>query len=130
MVYDGLDAGDETRRNGDYVGLPHPDADGTAVDSLTVPRGRLVTYDGTDIAEVTTDASDIAGVVANYDVYGDTGQEEVKGDANVKTSGTAIVDFSNFGTPPAAGDFIGNNNEVVVLQASDSGTDHFEVLLR
>lgn len=130
MVFDGLDAGDETRRNGDYVGVAHADDDGTSIDSLTVPRGRLVTHDGTSIVEVTSTAADILGVVANYDVYGDTGQEKVKGDANVKVGGTAIVDFSNFETVPSEGDFIGNNNEAVVLEASDSGADHFEVLLR
>lgn len=130
MVYDGLDAGDETRRNGDYVGLPHADADGTARDSVTVETGQLVGFDGADIAKVTASGNDIVGVVYAYDVYGDTGQEEVSdNDVTVKTSGTAIVDFSDW-TGVSAGDVLGNNGEVYVLEASDSGEDHFEVLLR
>lgn len=131
MVYDGLDAGDETRRNGDYVGLPHADSDGTARDSVTVDTGQLVGYDGSNITKVTASGNDIFGVVYAYDVYGDTGQEEISdNDVTVKTSGTAIVDFSDWGTTPSAGDALGNNGEVLVLEASDSGTDHFEVLLR
>jgi hypothetical protein len=137
MVYEGLNPGDETRRNGDYVGLPHDqDAGGTA----DVDEGQLVAFDGTNIVAVDdTSAEDVFGVLYTYQYAGDSGGSPQPDsnivqdrDATVKTSGTAIADLSGMTTPssPSAGDVLGPNGEVLVLQASDSGTDHFEVLLR
>jgi len=127
MVFEGLDAGDETRRHGDYVALPHDE------DSDGVTPGQVVTYNGTKITEVTSSSSDIFGVLYTYQVFedGETGQTiDQSKDATVKVSGTVIADFSNWGSTPSAGDVLGNNGEALVLEASDSGTDHFEVLLR
>lgn len=131
MVWDGLDAGDETRRQGDYVGLPHDEAtDG-------VVEGEPVTYDGTDIAAAAVDGAGggdaIFGVLYTYQYYQDpqTGETVRQDqDATVKTSGTVIADLSNVAATPSAGQALGPNGEMLVLGASDSGSDHYEVLLR
>jgi len=127
MAFEGLDAGDETRRHGDYVALPHDqDSDGVA-------PGQVVTYNGTKITEVTSSSSDIFGVLYTYQVFedGETGQTiDQSKDATVKVAGSVIADFSNWGSTPSVGDVLGNSGEVLVLEESDSGADHYEVLLR
>lgn len=131
MVYEDLDAGDETRRNGDYVSYPHADSDGTALDSVSIPRGSLVAFDGTDLQEV-TDVSgsglDIAGVLANYDVSGDTGKEVVGPKANVKVRGEVIADLGGFS--PAEGEYLdsGDNSDVYVVEQVDG--DLYRVQVR
>jgi hypothetical protein len=127
MAFEGLDAGDETRRHGDYIALAHDEAnDGVA-------PGQVVTYDGTAVSEVTSSSSDIFGVLYTYQVFedGETGQTiDQSKDATVKVSGSVIADFSNWGSTPSVGDVLGNSGEVLVLEESDSGADHYEVLLR
>jgi hypothetical protein len=132
MVYEGLDAGDETRRNGDYIGFPHPDGDGTALDSVSVPVGVPVTYDGTNIAEATASASDIVGVTYAYDVYGDTGQEKISdNDVTVKTSGSVLADLSGIGVTAGDGGTVhGNNGELLIVEVVDADNDIAEVLIR
>lgn len=134
MAFEGLDAGDETRKNGDYVGFPHPDADGTALDNVTIPQGRVVTYDGTDLGEVVGDGtSNVAGVLANYDVSGDTGQEEVHGDANVKVRGEVLADLTAYvnGTATVAeGATLGANGEVFVVEEVDADNNLYRVQVR
>ncbi len=132
MTFDGLDAGDETRRNGDYVGLPHTtNADGSGGPS----EGELVLYDGSTISAASADPTGetIAGVLYTYQYYGEDNQIRTDRDATVKTSGTVIADLSTQegGTDAVEpGAALGANGEVLVLEASDSGTDHYEVLLR
>jgi hypothetical protein len=57
------------------------------------------------------------------------------GDATVKTRGSVIADLSAYvdngtGTTVAEGNSLGPNGEILVVEESDSGTNHFEVLLR
>lgn len=132
MVYEGLNAGDETRRNGDYVGLPHDEA------TDEIDEGELVTHDGTDISpvsDVSDTGSDIFGVLYTYQYSGDSGGApqpdsniEQDSDATVKVSGTVVADLSSFSV--SAGDALGPHGEVLVLRPSDSGSGHYEVLLR
>ena len=115
MVFEGLDPGDETRRNGDYVGFDIPDAAGTALDSVTIPRGALVAFDGTELSEVTDPANeDIAGVLANYNVSGDTGQEVVDKSANVKVRGEVLADLTDY--TPVEGEYLDANADVYVVE--------------
>lgn len=133
MVFEGLDAGDETRRNGDYVGFPHPDADGTALDSVSIPQGVPVAYDGTvlsEVADVTGTGPDIAGILANYDVYGDTGQEKVAGDANVKMRGEVIADLTDFDGTATAGSYLDAGNTIYVVEEVDADDNLYRVQVR
>jgi len=130
--FDDLDPGDETRTHGDYVGFAHPDSDGTSVDSVTIARGRVVSYDGTQLAEVTGDNSDdVCGVLANYDVYGEG--EEVQGDANVKTRGEVLADLTAYvdGTATvSAGSALGANGQIYVEEEVDSTNNLYRVQVR
>ena len=132
--WDDLDPGDETRRFGDYVGYPHPDPDGTAVDSVTIPRGRVVAYDGTELSEVTGDnTDDVCGVLANYDVYGDYGAEKVAGDANVKCRGEVKADLTAYvnGTATVTeGGALGANGQIYVVEEIDAGNNLYRVQVR
>jgi len=131
MAYEDLDAGDETRRNGDYVGLPHPDGDGTDLDNVTIPQGAPVTYDGTGLAESTTDVDEIAGVLSNYDVYGDTGKERVGPEANVKFRGEVIADLTNWsGTGPSEGAYLDDAQTVYVVEEVDATNNLYRVQVR
>lgn len=122
MAFEDLDPGDETRRNGDYVAFPHGEDAGTPLDSdALIPRGAPVDYDGDALTEVTGSSDPIAGILANYDVYGDTGQEEVGEEANVKMRGECLADLSEI--DPSEGDRIGENGEVFVVEEI---TDHPE----
>lgn len=117
MVFEGLDPGDETRRNGDYVGFNTPDSEGTALDSVTIDRGKPVTYDGTVLAESTADADEIAGILANHNVSGDTGKEVVDGTATVKMRGEVLADLSNWGgTGPSEGAYLDDAQTVYVVE--------------
>lgn len=125
--YDDLDAGDDTRRNGDYIAYPHPDNEGDALSSVTINRGRLVTYDGTDLSEATSTTDDMFGVLQNYDVYGDTGKEKVGQEATVKTNGSVLANLgANFS--PTVGTYLDDNANVFVNQQVGS-TDVYEVIL-
>jgi hypothetical protein len=131
MVYEGLDAGDETRRNGDYVAFPHPDGAGTALDSVTIARGEPVKYDGTDLELADADADVITGILANYDVYGDTGQEEVEEEANVKMRGEVLADLTNWGgTSPSVGSYLDDSNVVYVVEEVDADDNIYRVQVR
>ena len=135
-------AGDESRRNGDYLGLPHPNGDDTKISNASPAKGVPVTYDGTDIATVTGDDSDtVAGVVHEYNVYGGnqgSGNEQlVRGDrdATVKTRGAVIADLSAYvdngtGTTVAEGNSLGPNGEILVVEEVENGTNLYEVLVR
>lgn len=132
--------GDETRRNGDYIGLPHPDSSDVALSNVTIPKGRVVTYDGTDIAEVTGDNSDnVTGVVYEYNVYGGnqgSGNEQLvraDRDATVKTRGAVAADLTAYadGTATVAeGATLGANGRIEVLEEIDASNNLYEVLVR
>jgi len=136
MVYEGLNPGDETRRNGDYVGLPHDYASNDGPDV-----GELVTHNGSNVvAAADSDGSfddPIVGLAYTYQYAGDSGGAP-QPDSNivqsraltVKTSGTAVAEFDGTSLSPSPGDVLGQNGEVVVLQPADCGVDAYEVLLR
>jgi hypothetical protein len=128
--------GDETRRNGDYIGLPHPDGE-VRLSNVTLPKGKVVTYDGTDIGEVTGDNNDpVTGVVYEYDVFGDSPDPYVRGDrdATVKTRGAVVADLSKYQTTltggVSEGDNLGANGRIEVLEEVENGTNLYEVLVR
>lgn len=123
MTYEDLDAGDETRRFGDYVAFPHGEDAGTSLDDAPIAQGRPVDYDGTELSEVTDSANAIAGILSNYDVYGDTGKEELGEEANVKMRGECLADLSGLDSTPSEGDYLGENGEVFVVEEV---TDHPE----
>lgn len=122
----GLDAGDETRHRGDYLGFPHTEADGTAIGDIVGPvEGEFVTLDANgDIAAAAvpgdnTGTDNLVGVLYTYPYYGDSSNAGpyVRGgrDATVKTGGTVVVDFSNVAASPSAGDRLGPFGEALVL---------------
>jgi hypothetical protein len=127
--------GDETRRNGDYLGLPHPDGE-VRLSNVTVPKGKVVTYDGTDVAEVTGDNSvPVAGVLYEYNVFGDSPDPLVRGDrdATVKTRGAVVADLGAYASGTATvslGDTLGPNGEILVVEEVQNGTNLYEVLVR
>lgn len=137
--FDGLNVGDETRRHGDYVGLPHTVSDGTAVGSLgALDRGAPVNLDGDGNLDVAASGEAVVGVLYAFDVYGDSSRDgpyvDGDSDATVKTSGTVIADVAPMVSGAvSAGDVLGANGELVVLEVleSDGGdTEVAEVLLR
>lgn len=129
MAFEDLDAGDETRRHGDYVAFPHPDSDGTALSGVTIPQGALVYHDGSNLVEGTVDSDEVFGVLANYDVYGDTGKEKVGPEANVKTRGEVIADLTNWGgTGPTVGAYLGNDgSDILVVEEVDASNNLYRV---
>lgn len=140
MVYEGLNPGDETRRNGDYVGLPHnEDANGGPEEGDPVTlnaSGNVVTV--TEDGATGTILESVFGVLYTYQYAGDSGGAPQPDsnivqdrDATVKTSGTAIVEFDNVaGVSPSVGDTLGPNGEMLVLGPANTGVDAYEVLLR
>lgn len=135
-----LDPGDETRRHGDYIGLPHPVADGTAYDDIDASTnpvgGHPVVYDGTDIATAASTDTNVVGVVFTLPVSGDSSRSGpyVEGDeeATVKTSGTVVADFSNAGGVAEAdeGTYWDDGSQVYLLNVFDASNDIAEVLLK
>jgi len=128
MVYEDLDAGDETRRNGDYVGLPHGQGDGTDLADVNIPQGVPVTYGGDPavLSEATAVSDDIAGILANYDVSGDTGKETVGAEATVKMRGEVIADLTDFS--PSVGSYLDDNADIFVVEQVDG--DLYRVQVR
>jgi hypothetical protein len=128
MVYEDLDAGDDSRRNGDHIAYDHPDAEGDARSGVTINRGRLVTLgSGGVLAEAKATGDDVLGVLQDYGVYGDTGKEKVKGQATVKTDGAVLANLSKFS--PTVGSYLDDNANVFVSQQVGD-TDVYEVILR
>jgi hypothetical protein len=137
--FGGLNVGDETRRHGDYVGLPHTVSDGTAVADLgSLDRGVPVNLDGSGNLQAASSGGSVVGVLYAFDVYGDSSRDgpyvDGDSDATVKTSGTVIADVASMvSSGISAGDVLGANGELVVLEVleSDGGsTEIAEVLLR
>lgn len=129
--------GDETRRNGDYVGLPHPNGEDTRLSDAAPAKGKVVTHDGTSVTVVTGDDSDtVAGVLYEYDVFGDSPDPRVRADsdATVKTHGAVVADLSEYeangGVTVAEGNAVGPHGEVLILEEVENGDSLYEVLLR
>lgn len=131
--------GDEARHTGDEIGLPHPDGE-VRLSELTLPKGTPVTYDGTEIAEVTGDNVDeVAGIVYEYDVFGGnqgSGNEQlVRGDRNatVKMRGAVYADLTPYvdgSATVAEGAALGPNGEILVVEEAENGQNLYEVLVR
>lgn len=127
--------GDETRRNGDYVGLPHT----TSEDGTGGPvEGKPVTFDGSTISEAAVDGGgtgdNIFGVLYTYQYFGDSSRDgpyiRTERNATVKTSGTVVVDLGDVSASPSEGDALGPNGEMLVLNQMQDNANHYEVLLR
>ncbi len=135
-LYDDIDAGDETGRSGDETAFPHPDSEGDALSGVTIPRGRVVAYDGASLAEVTgNDTDEVAGVLANYKVYGDTGQEQIGAEATVKMRGEVKADLTAYvdeagGATVAEGEALGPHGEVYVEEVIDADNNLYLVQVR
>ncbi len=131
-----LDAGDEARHTGDRLGFPHNVSDGTAVDSASPAIGKLVTYDGTDIAAVTGDNSDsVAGVLFTYQVYGESNNGPyVRGDrdATVGVRGSYVADLTEHSNNAGVtvGEHLGADNKVYVKNAINASNNIYEVVIR
>jgi hypothetical protein len=91
--FDDLDYGDETRRNGDYVGLPHDQdqSNGSSDATNDVAEGMAVTVDAQGNIAAAEDGENVVGVLYTYQYYedGQTGESiDQDRNATVKTQGT------------------------------------------
>lgn len=124
--FSGLDYGDETRRNGDYVGIAH-DQGGNIEGSPR--RGQAVTIDGSGNIVAAADASGdaVVGVLANYPRAGDSGGPSdpapITGGqpATVKTSGTVKAEVDS---DVSAGDELGVGATSAGVLDADGGTSY------
>jgi hypothetical protein len=108
--FSGLSYGDETRRNGDYVGIAH--SEGGSIEGA-VRRGQPVVISGGVIAAASDTSGDaVVGVLSNYPRAGDSGGPSdpapITGGqpATVKTSGTVKAEVDS---AVSAGDVLGVN---------------------
>jgi hypothetical protein len=126
--FDDLTYGDETRRFGDYVGLPHDEADDG------VPVGQAVHLDGTDIAAATGSSDPVVGVLYTYRYTGDSGGPADPGDvqqdapATVKTKGTVKAEVES-GVSAGDGLEAGTSTNGVFDTAGSQANDHRAVAL-
>jgi len=145
--FSGLGYGDETRRHGDYVGLPH--GDGGSLEGSVRP-GQAVMVDGGVVAQADGSTAVTVGVLSNYPRAGDSGGPSdpspiIAGQpANVKTSGTVKAEVDSgvsIGDElvPAAGVLEAGSGDVQAVALSDAVEDerydgtqayYAEVLLR
>ena len=136
MVFEDIDVGDEARRNGDYVGFPHSNADGTALDSASPQPGVPVTLDGNGDIELvgttsgTPAADTVVGILSNYDVYGDFENQKISdNDANIKFRGEVKADLTAYGGG-TVGEYVDDNGDVFVSEAVDAGNNIYVVQVR
>lgn len=137
--YDDLDYGDETRHRGDYVGLPHDEAnDG-------IEEGAAVGFDGTKIVPA-DDANPAIGVLYTYQYAGNEVVQDrnatvkVGGTVKAQVAGTVsagahlgAADTSSGETPGNFSATLGDatSNFVALSDArAQDGKNYAEVLLR
>jgi len=145
--FSGLGYGDETRRHGDYVGLPH--GDGGSVTGSVRP-GQAVMVDGGVVAQADGTTAVTIGVLSNYPRAGDSGGPSDPSPitagqpANVKTSGTVKAEVDSAVSAgdeltPAAGVFEAGTGDIQAVALTDAVEDdrydgssayYAEVLLR
>lgn len=125
-----LSYGDETRRNGDYVGLPHDQDSGGTSDVLV---GQAVSVDGSGNIKQMENGDTFVGVLQNYQRFGDSGGRADPGtidqdrDATVKTQGTAKVEVaSDVVAGEALG--VGSGGTAGVLDNGDAPEDSLVAL--
>jgi hypothetical protein len=112
-LFGDLSYGDETRRNGDYVGLPHDEA------SNTVKTGEAVRVNGSGNIVRADATGDAVGILSNFERSGDSGGPsdpapiDQDQDANVKVGGVvkAVVE-----SDVSAGEYLtpGNSTDGVL----------------
>jgi hypothetical protein len=96
--FSGLGYGDETRKQGDYIGVEHDQQAGGLYD---VKPGQAVSTDGSGVLKQYENGDVLLGVLSNYERSGDSGGPsdpapiDQNQDANVKVSGVAKVEVSN-----------------------------------
>jgi hypothetical protein len=132
--------GDESRRNGDYIGLDHPNTEERPSGGPTPSVGKPVVLgtNGEVTAAPADGTGDIVGVLYAYQRFGETVEElpdkiRPERDATVKTHGAVIADLSDQaggGGTVEIGGTLGANGELVVLNELDAGGDLYEVLVR
>lgn len=133
-------AGDESRRNGDYIGFPTSETNDKRLSGVSVAKGVPATLNAdNELAAAAIDGAgggdNIIGVVYEYDVYGGnqgSGNEELvdaDSDATVKTRGAVYADLSEIAASPSVGDSLGPNGEIVVVNDTQT-TGLYEVLVR
>jgi len=133
--FEDIDAGDEARKNGDYVGFPHGNADGTLLSDASPQPGVPVTYDGTSISLVTGDGTDtVAGILSNYDVYGDFQNQKVSDtDGNVKFRGEVKADLTAYADGSATvtvGEYVDDGGDLFVSEEVDASNNLYVVQVR
>ena len=128
-------AGDESRRHGDYISLPDTDVEEDGRNA--VPAGAPVAYDGTTVSAAAVDGSGggdpIVGVLHTYQYFGDSSRDgpyiRTDQDPTIKTRGAVYADFSGVAASPSAGETLGPNDKILVLEdTKTSGV--YEVLIR
>jgi len=132
--------GDETRRNGDYIGLDHPNTEERPSGGPTPAAGKPVVLGSNGEVEAAPagGGGDIVGVLYTYQHFGETVegvQDRIRPerDATVKTHGAVVADLSDQVGGSATvelGGSLGANGELVVLNELEAGGDLFEVLIR
>lgn len=86
--FEDLGYGDETRRNGDYVGLPHDEASGG---TSAADEGEAVAVDGSGNIKQAEDGDNIVGVLYTYQYFHEANAGDAidqDREATVKTQGT------------------------------------------
>jgi hypothetical protein len=133
-------AGDETRRNGDYVKLPNSltEADEPVTDP-SPGAGIPVTLNASgEIATATLDGTSssdtVVGVVYTYQYSGDSSRNgpyvRTDEDTTVKTQGTIVADLSGVTATVETGAALGPDGELLVLNQLEAGNGLYEVLVR
>jgi hypothetical protein len=122
-----LSYGDETRRDGDHVGLPHDQQSGGTSD---VRPGQAVSIDGSGNIKQAEDGDVVVGVLQNYQRAGDSGGPadpapiQQDREATVATRGVVKVEVSNDtgnSLDVSAGDELGVDGTDGVAGVLDSG---------
>lgn len=137
MVFDDLDPGDETRRNGDYVSFPHAtneDGSGGPTEGDLVgldTNGNLVAVNNDDGAGALQEAT-VVGVLYTYQYYGEGDNIRTDREATVKTHGAVkgnIGGYDAVSNGYTAGDAAGADGEVMLLTDPDAD-GYAELLVR
>jgi len=116
--YSDLGYGDETRKRGDYVGLPHDqdESNGSSTAENDVKPGQAVSIDAQGNIKQAEDGENIVGVLVDYQRFGDSGGPDDPGsikqdeNATVKVGGTVKAEVAGAdSSAPAveAGDLLG-----------------------
>lgn len=129
--FDDLSYGDETRRHGDYIGVPHDFASGGTSAPL---EGQAVSIDGSGNIKKYENGEVFLGVLHTYNYYYDPSSGptvDPDKDATVKVSGTVKAEVSNDtgnSLDVAPGDALGVDTTNGVAGVLDSGSEALDVV--